>query len=151
MVPGGQLISRIPGTSLHSLPAELDALDTMVLGATNLDALDVFTMVDHQPFDPTIKRTESVSGVQPAQEKPACQRWAWWLLLDRLVLKAGSHLTASFFLSPHRPSRALTGRPSRPPRVRPTSLPSSLTTSTSWRPLRLRCAAAGSRRGWPAS
>lgn len=38
-----------------------DALDTMVLGAADLDALEAFTMVDHQPFDPTIKRTESVS------------------------------------------------------------------------------------------
>lgn len=39
-----------------------DALDTMVLGAVDLDGLDVYTMVDHAPFDPTIKRTESVSG-----------------------------------------------------------------------------------------
>ncbi|KAI7845817.1 hypothetical protein COHA_000727 [Chlorella ohadii] len=36
-----------------------DALDTMVLGAVDLDGLDVYTMVDHSPFDPTIKRTES--------------------------------------------------------------------------------------------
>jgi H+-transporting ATPase len=37
-----------------------DALDTMVLGAADLAALDAYTMVDHSPFDPTIKRTESV-------------------------------------------------------------------------------------------
>ena len=30
-------------------------------GAANLDALEGYTMLDHQPFDPTIKRTESVS------------------------------------------------------------------------------------------
>lgn len=36
-----------------------DALDTMTLGAADLKALDAYTMVDHQPFDPTIKRTES--------------------------------------------------------------------------------------------
>ena len=39
-----------------------DALDTMCLGAVDLDGLDVYTMLDHSPFDPTIKRTESVSG-----------------------------------------------------------------------------------------
>ncbi|EFN51245.1 hypothetical protein CHLNCDRAFT_37518 [Chlorella variabilis] len=36
-----------------------DALDTMCLGAVDLDGLDVYTMLDHSPFDPTIKRTES--------------------------------------------------------------------------------------------
>jgi H+-transporting ATPase len=36
-----------------------DALDTMVLGAVDLDSMDVYTMVDHTPFDPTLKRTES--------------------------------------------------------------------------------------------
>jgi H+-transporting ATPase len=47
--------------SYCALQPAKDALDTMVLGATDLNQLDVFTMVDHQPFDPTIKRTESVS------------------------------------------------------------------------------------------
>ena len=37
-----------------------DALDTMVLGAADLEALDTYEMVDHTPFDPTIKRTESI-------------------------------------------------------------------------------------------
>lgn len=36
-----------------------DALDTMTLGACDLAALDAYTMLDHQPFDPTLKRTES--------------------------------------------------------------------------------------------
>jgi H+-transporting ATPase len=36
-----------------------DALDTMVLGAVDMDSMDAFTMVDHTPFDPTLKRTES--------------------------------------------------------------------------------------------
>ena len=36
-----------------------DALDTMVLGAVDLDALDAYTMLEHEPFDPTLKRTES--------------------------------------------------------------------------------------------
>ncbi|GAB4816895.1 hypothetical protein N2152v2_003941 [Parachlorella kessleri] len=36
-----------------------DALDTMVLGAADLASLEGYTMLDHQPFDPTIKRTES--------------------------------------------------------------------------------------------
>ncbi|KAL4448940.1 hypothetical protein ABPG77_007657 [Micractinium sp. CCAP 211/92] len=35
-----------------------DALDTMVLGAVDLPGLDKYTLIDHQPFDPTIKRTE---------------------------------------------------------------------------------------------
>ena len=39
-----------------------DAVDTMVLNAANLAALDAYTMLDHQPFDPTIKRTESVGA-----------------------------------------------------------------------------------------
>lgn len=43
-----------------------DALDTMVLGAQDLSPLDMYTMLEHQPFDPTIKRTESVSGAQLA-------------------------------------------------------------------------------------
>jgi hypothetical protein len=44
-----------------SLQPAKDALDTMVLGATDLSALDPYTMLEHQPFDPTIKRTESAS------------------------------------------------------------------------------------------
>jgi H+-transporting ATPase len=43
----------------HAQPPK-DALDTMCLGAVDLPSLDVYTMLDHQPFDPTIKRTESV-------------------------------------------------------------------------------------------
>ncbi|PSC73000.1 p-type h+-atpase isoform C [Micractinium conductrix] len=35
-----------------------DALDTMVLGAVDLPGLDKYTLIDHSPFDPTIKRTE---------------------------------------------------------------------------------------------
>ena len=36
-----------------------DALDTMVLGACDLPTCDQYTMLDHQPFDPILKRTES--------------------------------------------------------------------------------------------
>lgn len=36
-----------------------DALDTMVLGACDLDVCDQYEMLDHQPFDPILKRTES--------------------------------------------------------------------------------------------
>jgi H+-transporting ATPase len=36
-----------------------DALDTLVLNAIDLRPLDQFTMLDHVPFDPTVKRTES--------------------------------------------------------------------------------------------
>ena len=39
-----------------------DALDTMVLGAVDLPGLDKYTLIDHSPFDPTIKRTEGVSA-----------------------------------------------------------------------------------------
>lgn len=46
----------------------------MVLGAVDLDGLDVYTMVDHSPFDPTIKRTESVS--QGASQQRAGNLWA---------------------------------------------------------------------------
>lgn len=36
-----------------------DALDTMVLGAADLVALEQYEMLDHMPFDPILKRTES--------------------------------------------------------------------------------------------
>ena len=36
-----------------------DALDTMVLGACDLEVCDQNEMLDHQPFDPILKRTES--------------------------------------------------------------------------------------------
>lgn len=36
-----------------------DALDKMVLGAADLDALQAYTLLTHLPFDPTTKRTES--------------------------------------------------------------------------------------------
>ncbi|TYZ60041.1 hypothetical protein PybrP1_011510 [[Pythium] brassicae (nom. inval.)] len=36
-----------------------DALDTLVLNAIDLRPLDQFTLLDHAPFDPTVKRTES--------------------------------------------------------------------------------------------
>ena len=36
-----------------------DALDTMVLGACDLEECDKYEMLDHQPFDPILKRTES--------------------------------------------------------------------------------------------
>lgn len=42
----------------------------MVLGAVDLAALDRYTLVDHQPFDPTIKRTEGVSGRAPLAKLP---------------------------------------------------------------------------------
>ncbi len=36
-----------------------DALDTMVLGAADLTELEKYEMMDHMPFDPILKRTES--------------------------------------------------------------------------------------------
>jgi H+-transporting ATPase len=36
-----------------------DALDTLVLNAIDLRPLDQYTMLDHIPFDPSVKRTES--------------------------------------------------------------------------------------------
>lgn len=36
-----------------------DALDTLVLNAADLRSLESITLIDHIPFDPTIKRTES--------------------------------------------------------------------------------------------
>lgn len=36
-----------------------DALDTLVLNAIDLRPLDQYQMMDHMPFDPTVKRTES--------------------------------------------------------------------------------------------
>eukprot|EP00644_Phytophthora_capsici_P011440 jgi/Phyca11/535506/estExt2_fgenesh1_pg.C_PHYCAscaffold_370049 len=36
-----------------------DALDTLVLNAIDLRPLDQYTMMDHMPFDPSVKRTES--------------------------------------------------------------------------------------------
>lgn len=52
----GRLLPRAP-----RLQPPKDALDTMVLGAVDLPGLDVYTLIEHQPFDPTIKRTEGVS------------------------------------------------------------------------------------------
>lgn len=71
-------LPRLPNCVAHLRayvqPAK-DALDTMVLGAVDLDGLDVYTMVDHAPFDPTIKRTESVSGAV-AEGGQETKRWA---------------------------------------------------------------------------
>ena len=36
-----------------------DALDTMILNAADLQGLDRYEQLDHMPFDPSIKRTES--------------------------------------------------------------------------------------------
>jgi hypothetical protein len=36
-----------------------DALDTLVLNAVDLQALDEYEQTDYTPFDPTIKRTEA--------------------------------------------------------------------------------------------
>jgi H+-transporting ATPase len=36
-----------------------DALDTMVLGAANLDKCDAFNQMEYKPFDPRVKRTEA--------------------------------------------------------------------------------------------
>lgn len=36
-----------------------DALDTLVLNAIDLRPLDQYTLLDHLPFDPSVKRTES--------------------------------------------------------------------------------------------
>ena len=36
-----------------------DALDTLVLNAADLDSLASVELLDHMPFDPTVKRTES--------------------------------------------------------------------------------------------
>ncbi len=55
----------------------------MVLGAVDLDGLDVYTMVDHSPFDPTIKRTESVSSGGGIRETEG-GKWAgigWCMML----------------------------------------------------------------------
>jgi len=45
-----------------------DALDTMVLGAANLNRCDNYKQVDYKPFDPRVKRTEATligpDGVQ---------------------------------------------------------------------------------------
>lgn len=67
--PAPRLLAPLdPTVQLHlmvciiSLQPPKDALDTMVLGAVDLNGLDVYTMLDHAPFDPTIKRTESVSA-----------------------------------------------------------------------------------------
>jgi len=37
-----------------------DALDTMVLGAANLDMCDQYIQLEYKPFDPRIKRTEAM-------------------------------------------------------------------------------------------
>merc|ERR1719311_274353 len=45
-----------------------DALDTMVLGAANLDRCDAYKQLEYKPFDPRVKRTEATlvgpDGVQ---------------------------------------------------------------------------------------
>ena len=60
-VPG---ISRDEVLKLAALAAKWweppkDALDTLVLNAVNIDALNDYEQTDHMPFDPSIKRTES--------------------------------------------------------------------------------------------
>jgi H+-transporting ATPase len=47
-----------------------DALDTMVLGAANLDRCDAYKQVEYKPFDPRVKRTEAtLVGPDGAQFK----------------------------------------------------------------------------------
>ena len=54
-----------------------DALDTMVLGAANLDKCDAFKQLEYKPFDPRVKRTEATlvgpDGVQFKVTKGAPQ------------------------------------------------------------------------------
>ena len=66
-----------------------DALDTLVLNAADLQSLDSVELLDHMPFDPSIKRTESTlceNGVQFKVSKGA----------PNIILKLldGSRLTA---------------------------------------------------------
>lgn len=91
MLPGGQIISRIPGTSLHGLPAELDALDAMVQRLIDDhrdagDTGDLLSMLiaaneDGQGMDDAQLRDEVMTLVLAGHETTAMSlTWTWYLL-----------------------------------------------------------------------
>jgi cytochrome P450 len=91
MVPGGQLISRIPGTTLHSLPAELDALDSMVQRMIDDhrdagDSGDLLSMLiaateDGRGMTDAQLRDEVMTLVLAGHETTAMNlTWTWYLL-----------------------------------------------------------------------
>lgn len=96
MVPGGQLMSRIPGTALHALPAELDALDTMVqrmiddhrdAGDTGdlLSMLIAATEDGHGMTDAQL-RDEVMTLVLAGHETTAMNlTWTWYLLSNNPI------------------------------------------------------------------
>lgn len=91
MLPGGQIISRIPGTSLHGLPAELDALDAMVQRLIDDhrdagDTGDLLSMLiaaseDGRGMDDAQLRDEVMTLVLAGHETTAMSlTWTWYLL-----------------------------------------------------------------------
>ncbi|MCB0915696.1 MAG: cytochrome P450 [Actinobacteria bacterium] len=91
MLPGGQLIARIPGTGLHALPAELDGLDQVVqrmidehreLGDTgDLLSMLISAQEDGRGMSDAQLRDEVMTLVLAGHETTAMTlTWTWYLL-----------------------------------------------------------------------
>lgn len=91
MLPGGQLMARIPGSSLHDLPAELDALDEVVQRMieehrASGDTGDLLSMLiaateDGRTMDDAQLRDEVMTLVLAGHETTAMNlTWTWYLL-----------------------------------------------------------------------
>lgn len=91
MLPGGQLLARIPGTDLHSLPAQMDELDLVVQRIiaehrAKGDTGDLLSMLieaqeDGAGMDDAQIRDEVMTLVLAGHETTAMNlTWAWYLL-----------------------------------------------------------------------
>lgn len=91
MLPGGQLIARIPGTALHNLPSELDGLDEVVqrmidehraLGDTgDLLSMLISAQEDGRGMTDAQLRDEVMTLVLAGHETTAMTlTWTWYLL-----------------------------------------------------------------------
>ena len=78
-----------------------DALDTMTLGAADLESLKPYKHLDFMPFDPQVKRTEAT--IEGPEGKFKVTKGATHIILDLCVDKDAIHgevdAKVSFFFS----------------------------------------------------
>lgn len=102
MLPGGQLLSRIPGTDLHSLPAQMDDLDVLVQRIINDhrtegDTGDLLSMLisaqeDGAGMNDAQIRDEVMTLVLAGHETTAMNlTWTWYLLSANPAVAAWLH------------------------------------------------------------
>ena len=117
MLPGGQLMSRIPGTTLHGLPAELDGLDEMVQRMIDEhrasgDTGDLLSMLiaatdEGQAMDDAQLRDEVMTLVLAGHETTAMTlTWTWYLLSENPEAAAQLHAELADVLGGRPPTYA---------------------------------------------